>query len=188
MSEPNGPDVIKTARLVLRPWSFADLPDVLSYAVDQEWGRYLPVPRPYGEADACRFVAAQMLLDREQHASWAMRLDGRGVGGINIRFSCEFRIGEVGYSVARELWGRGLATEASAAVIAHAFEAYPQLVRVRAVADARNVGSHRVLEKTGMVREGLLRQNRLVRGELVDEVWYGVLRSEWAELSRSRTT
>ena len=178
------PDFIKTKRLVLRPWLFDDVPDVLSYAVDEEWGRYLPVPRPYGETDARRFVATQVLLDRAQHASWSMRHDGHGVGGINIRFSGEFRIGEVGYSVARALWGRGLATEASEAVITHAFEAYPQLMRVRAMADARNVGSHRVLEKIGMLREGLLRQNRLVRGELLDEVWYGVLRSEWLKLAR----
>jgi ribosomal-protein-alanine N-acetyltransferase len=47
------------------------------------------------------------------------------------------------------------------------------------MADARNERSHRVLEKLGMTREGLLRKNRLARDEFVDEVWYGVLRSEW---------
>jgi ribosomal-protein-alanine N-acetyltransferase len=184
MNEPMCPDVIKTERLVLQPWSFEDLSDVLSYAADEEWGRYLPVPRPYGVADARRFVAAQVLLDRKQHASWSVRYDGRGAGGINIRFSSESRIGEIGYSVARALWGRGLATEAARAVISQAFEAYPDLVRVRATADAGNVRSHRVLEKVGMVREGLLRQNRLVRGELLDEVWYGVLRSECVGVPR----
>ena len=73
-----------------------------------------------------------------------------------------------------------MASEAARAVISEALEAYPQLMRVRAMADARNVRSHRVLEKVGLVREGLLRQNRVVRGELLDEVWYGVLRSEWS--------
>src|ERR1700737_2105450 len=116
MDEPMCPEVIETQRLVLQPWSFGDLPDVLSYAADEEWGRYLPVPRPYGDADARRFVATQVLLDRKQHPSWSMRYDGRGVGGINIRFSSEFRIGEVGYSIARALWGRGLAAEAARAV------------------------------------------------------------------------
>ena len=177
------PDVIKTERLVLQPWSFEDVADVLSYATDDEWGRYLPVPQPYADADARRFIAAQVLLDRNQHASWCIRHEGRGVGGINIRFSSEFRIGEVGYSIAPALWGRGLAAEVARAVITHAFDVYPQLIRVRAMADARNMRSHRVLEKVGMVREGLLRQNRLVRGELLDEVWYGVLRSEWVALA-----
>jgi [ribosomal protein S5]-alanine N-acetyltransferase len=60
-----------------------------------------------------------------------------------------------------------------------AFSAYPHLMRIRAMADARNARSHRVLEKLGMAREGLLGKNRFVRDEFVDEVWYGVLRSEW---------
>jgi RimJ/RimL family protein N-acetyltransferase len=47
------------------------------------------------------------------------------------------------------------------------------------MADARNLASLRVMEKLGMVREGVLRQNRLVRGEFIDEVWCGVLRTEW---------
>jgi hypothetical protein len=81
--------------------------------------------------------------------------------------------------------GRGLATEAARAVISQAFEVYPDLVRVRATADAGNVRSHRVLEKVGMVREEVLRQNRLVRGELLDEVWYGILgRSAWVCLGQ----
>jgi len=178
------PEVIRTERLVLQPWSLDDVSDVLSYAPDEEWGRYLPVPRPYGETDAARFIATQVLLDRTQHASWCIRHDGHGIGGINIRFSSEFHIGEIGYSIARVSWGRGLATEAARAVITQAFEVYPQLSRVRAMADVRNVRSHRVLEKLGMVREGLLRQNRLVRGELLDEVWYGVLRAEWTAMLR----
>jgi RimJ/RimL family protein N-acetyltransferase len=173
------PDVIQTERLILRPWSFDDIPDVLTYAPDAEWALYLPVPHPYTETDAHRFIASQILLDREQHASWAIRHDGHAIGGVNIRFFCESQVGEMGYSIAPRLWGRGLATEAARAVVAAAFGEYPQLCRIRAMADARNTRSHRVLEKLGMTREGLLRKNRLVHQALVDEVWYGVLRSEW---------
>ncbi len=59
------------------------------------------------------------------------------------------------------------------------FATYAHLNRLRAMADARNVGSLRVMEKLGMTREGVLRQNRRVRGEFIDETWCGVLRSEW---------
>jgi ribosomal-protein-alanine N-acetyltransferase len=85
----------------------------------------------------------------------------------------------MGYSLAQTHWGRGLVTEAARAVIDTAFSAYPKLNRIRAMADSRNVGSLRVMKKLGMVREGVLRQNRVVRDEFIDEVWYGVLRSEW---------
>jgi RimJ/RimL family protein N-acetyltransferase len=78
-----------------------------------------------------------------------------------------------------------LATEAARAIMEAAFAAYASLHRIRAMADARNIGSLRVMEKLGMVREGVLRQNRLVRGEFIDEVWCGVLRPEW-EVHRHR--
>ena len=82
------------------------------------------------------------------------------IGGINIRFDVANRVGELGYSIARPYWGRGLATEAARAAMDAAFSAYADLNRMRAMADARNVPSLRVMEKLGMVREGVLRQNR----------------------------
>jgi hypothetical protein len=63
------------------------------------------------------------------------------------------------------------------AIMEAAFASYTSLNRLRAMADTRNIGSLRVMEKLGMVREGVLRQNRLVRGEFIDEVWCGVLRN-----------
>src|SRR5882724_5562221 len=93
------PDLIATARLVLRPWRFEDVDEVLSYASDEEWGRYLPVPRPYVRADAVDFLARQVLLDRVVHPAWAIVLDGVVSGGIDLRFSLEHRLGEMGWSI-----------------------------------------------------------------------------------------
>jgi ribosomal-protein-alanine N-acetyltransferase len=83
-------------------------------------------------------------------------------------------------SIARAYWGRGLATEAARAAVDAVFSAYTDLDGMRAMADAGHVASLRVTEKLGMVREGVLRQNRLVRGEFINEVWCSVLRTEWA--------
>jgi ribosomal-protein-alanine N-acetyltransferase len=153
--------------------------DVLAFAADSEWSRYLPLPQPYSDADARSFVATQILQNKQEHPAWAIQHGNQVVGGINIRFFSEHRIGEIGYSISRPLWGRGLATEAARAVLKAAFETIPQLARVRAMADARNLASIRVFEKLGMKREGTLRSNRFLRGEAVDEVWCGLLRSEW---------
>lgn len=179
------PDIIETARLRLRPFRLRDVDDVLVYATDPEWARYLPVPQPYTRADAETFIAGQVLLDREVHPSWAIEHAGAIIGGINLRFHFDHHVGEMGCSIARSHWGRGGATEAARAVMDAAFAAFAPLQRIRAMADVRNIGSLRVLEKLGMVREGVLRQNRLVRGALMDEVWYGVLRPEW-ETHRQR--
>ena len=173
------PEVIETERLRLRPVSLEDVEDVLSYAIDGEWARYLPVPQPYARRDAEEFVASQVLLDREQNPSWAVVYNGVVIGGVNLRMDFDNHLCELGYSVAREHWGKGFATEAADVVIDAAFQSLSDLNKVRAMADLRNGASQRVMEKLGMTREGILRQNRLFRGEYVDEVWYGLLRSEW---------
>jgi RimJ/RimL family protein N-acetyltransferase len=180
------PDIIETTRLHLRPFRLQDADAVLAYATDIEWARFLPVPQPYSAADAERFLAGQVLLDRQRQPSWAIEYAGAVRGGINIRFDFENRVGELGYGIARGYWGQGLTTEAGWAVLDLAFSVYAILNRVRAMADPRNIGSLRVMEKLGMIREGLLRQNRVVRGQLVDEVWCGILRKEW-ESKRSKS-
>jgi RimJ/RimL family protein N-acetyltransferase len=155
------------------------MPAILQYASHPEWARYLPVPQPYTAAHAEQFVAAQLLLDPLQHASWAIEYEGVVVGGINIRFFHDHHVGELGYSLSPPLWGQGLMTEAARAVVDCAFVTYAVLHRIRASADPRNTGSLRVMEKLGMQREAVLRQNRQLRGEWVDEAWCGILRWEW---------
>ena len=173
------PDVIDTERLILRPWRLEDVDDVFTYASDEEWGRYLSVPHPYVRANAVEFLARQVLQDRAVHPTWAVVLGEAVIGGINIRFFLEHCLGEMGWSIARLAWGRGLATEAARAVVEAAFSTYQDVNRIRAMADARNVASQRVMEKIGMRLEGTLRQNRITRGEPVDEAWFGILRTEW---------
>jgi hypothetical protein len=53
------------------------------------------------------------------------------------------------------------------------------LNRVQAETDTRNVASARVLEKLGFVREGLLREDCVVNGEVSDSWVYGLIRREW---------
>ena len=173
------PAEIQTARLLLRPHTFSDIEDVLALGMDAEWARFLPLPNPYLRVHAEQFLARQVLLDPAMHVSWAITHQGTFAGGINIRFQPAHRLGEVGYAVSRPAWGQGFATEALVAVVACAFSTLTELNRVRGMADLRNLASQRVLVKAGFTREGTLRQNHVVRGEPVDEVWFGVLRSEW---------
>lgn len=173
------PEVIRTERLVLRPWSFEDSGDVFLYANDVEWSRYLRIAQPYSLEDARKFITTQLLLNRQEHLSWAIEHEARAVGGINLRLLSDFRIGVLGYSIARAVWGRGLATEAARAIVDAAFDGCPKLACVRAMVDARNVASLRVLEKLAMRREGVLRLNRFSNAGLVDEVWCEISRSEW---------
>jgi ribosomal-protein-alanine N-acetyltransferase len=69
-------------------------------------------------------------------------------------------------------------TEAAHAVLAWAYDTF-DLNRVQAETDTRNVASARVLEKLGFVREGTLREDCVVNGDVSDSWVYGLLRREW---------
>jgi RimJ/RimL family protein N-acetyltransferase len=183
MTERTLPPMLATPRLRLRPYRLADLDDIVAFADDEAWARYLPgIPWPYAREDGERFLAKQLLLDREVHPTWAIEHDGRCAGGINLRLLDGGIRGAMGWSIARPLWGRGLVTEAARLVRDAAFATVDTLYRLEATADVRNVGSTRIMEKLGMRHEGVRRGYRFHRGEWCDETWYGLLRPEHAAL------
>jgi ribosomal-protein-alanine N-acetyltransferase len=153
--------------------------DVLTYAKDPEWARFLSVPQPYAKNDAEQFIAVHLSADRKVDPAWAIERQGRVIGGIDLWIDLPNRVAEMGYSIARDLWGQGYTTEAAKAIIDNAFSHCPKLNRIKAMADPRNPASIRVMEKIGMTWEGVLRQNRVIKGEIVDESWSGILRTEW---------
>jgi ribosomal-protein-alanine N-acetyltransferase len=82
---------------------------------------------------------------------WAVldKSDGRFAGWCGVGYLHELDDVELGYTIARRLWGRGLATEAVERVLRYAFEGLA-LPRVVGVALAGNVASQRVMLKAGM--------------------------------------
>ena len=175
------PTVLETERLTLRPFSLADVDDVLAYADDPEWSRYTPfVPLPYLRRHAELFVASQALVDWDENPSFAIVHAGRVAGATSLRVVAA-GLARLGYGVARRLWGEGLASEAAAAVVDYGFETL-SLAKVFATTEAGNVASVRVMEKLGMTREALLRSARLARdGTRVDELRYAVLAGDWVK-------
>lgn len=181
---PPLPERIETERLVLRQWTLADADDVLDYAADPEWSRFLPVPKPYERRHAEEAVASWVLKDGSTNPDWAIEIAGRASGGINLRIDHQHRRGELGYALARRHWGNGYMTEAARAVIDAAFATLPDLARVQAGANARNKASIRVMERLGMTHEGTIPHApsgaKLERREA--GVIYAVLREEWEKI------
>jgi ribosomal-protein-alanine N-acetyltransferase len=101
------------------------------------------------------------------------------VGTIGfMAFSERHARAEMGYDLARETWGQGVATVAGQRVVQYGFEEMG-LNRIEATVMAGNARSERVLEKLGFVREGLLRQYKYARGEFRDYAIFGLLRESW---------
>jgi Acetyltransferase (GNAT) domain len=78
--------------------------------------RFLPhVPHPLTRADAERFVAINILEDWQQSPTFAVALDGKLIGTVNLEVDRATRTAMLGYAIGRQWWGQGLATEAACA-------------------------------------------------------------------------
>ena len=169
---------VRTERLLLRPISLGDFPEILAYSQDEEWGRYKPDPKPYTRRFGEEFVARKVLAPWETAPRFSIVLDGKVVGGIGLEIDTANKVGELSYSLARGRWGKGLVPEACQCVIAWGFRDLG-LEKVYAKTDPRNVRSSRIMEKLGMTREAHHRSHILVGGVRQGEVHYGLLREEW---------
>lgn len=100
-----------------------------------------------------------------------------GTCGFN-EWSAIHRWAELAYDLAPQFWGRGLASQAVAAVLRWAFE-QDKIDRVQAYVRLDNLRSQALLERTGFVQEGCLRSFRICRGRPFDFLVYGQLQAEW---------
>ena len=87
---------------------------------------------------------------------------------------------EIGYCIRRENWGKGIATEVAGGLIRYGFSDL-KMHRIEAKCDPDNIASYIVMEKNGMQREGILRQDKNIRGEWRDSYIYSILSHEWSK-------
>jgi ribosomal-protein-alanine N-acetyltransferase len=91
---------------------------------------------------------------------------------------------QIGFFVDKDHEGKGYMSEAVRAVLKFVFE-HLKAHRVSAECDETNLRSIQVLERCGMVREGLLRENKKnIDGSVSGTLYYGLLRKEYQQLQR----
>jgi len=179
---PLAPPSLRTVRLQLRSFSDADGAALFAMHSNVRVMRYWDSP-PWREPErAGRFIAAaRQIADDGTGVRLAMeRLsDGVFIGWCGIaRWNPEFRSAALGYCLDESAWGHGYGTEGARALLGWAFDTL-DLNRVQAEVDTRNPASYRVMEKLGFLREGLLREDCIVDGEVSDTYVYGLLRRDW---------
>jgi RimJ/RimL family protein N-acetyltransferase len=173
---------LHTARLCLRPFTSADADALFALHSSAYVLRYWDAP-PWSEHErAQRFIAACRQMGEEgSGARVAIERvsDAAFIGWCGLtRWKPTYRSASLGYCLDDAAWGHGYATEAARALLQWAFDTL-DLNRVQAEADTRNVASARVLEKLNFMREGTLREDCVVNGEVSDSWVYGLLRREW---------
>ncbi len=171
--------VLKTERLLLRPFRMDDVEAVYRYASDARVAKHVRFRRHRNRAETRQ--AIRMMIGGGRFSAWAVTLrpSGELVGACGfVAPQWEHARGEIGYWLGQPHWGKGYATEAVEAVLQHGFGTL-RLNRIEAVCSPENPASSRVLEKAGMKFEGLLRQREWLKGRFVDLRMYSLLRREW---------
>ncbi|MDN6572490.1 MAG: GNAT family N-acetyltransferase [Staphylococcus equorum] len=100
------------------------------------------------------------------------------IGTIQLAIDEVNQSAEINFILHPNYWGHGIATDIAKTIIKYAFKVL-KLNRIGAAIDSRNIVSGIVLEKLGMKREGILRQDKLVQDGYRDTLIYGLLRSEY---------
>ena len=159
--------------LILRPFTLDDVPAITRACQDPEIQHWIPIlPRPYTEADARSFVAAEDLGHQ-----FAIVEQGGLIGSIGMRVN-QFGTGHIGYWCAKEARGRGLTTRALRLVSRFGLDELG-LGRLELITDPDNVASQRVAEKVGFTREAVLRSHLLhPDGRRRDSVMFSLLPGE----------
>ena len=186
--EPDYPDpfadglpVLAGRRVRLRPPGPADVPDLLALFGDANALRYWS-HGPLPDLAAARVYYDGMVsgLAERRLFQWAVTAgDDRLVGTVTlVGWDRANRRAEVGFIVLPSRQGRGLATDAVAAVLAWAFGPMG-LHRVEADVEPPNAASLRVLDRLGFRREGLFRERWWTRGRWTDSVMLGLLADDF---------
>ncbi len=179
------PERITTDRLLLRRFTRRDT-DAVYDAIESslpQLSEFLPWAHAgYTREDAATYIRDSIGAWKEAKAfDFAIRLrshPSHHLGNISIWHLSRFgRTGEVGYWVRSDHAGRGIATEATAAILDKGFM-HLGLHKVTLRIASGNRGSERVAEKLGFTREGVLREELRINGVWVDHTLYSILEHE----------
>ena len=173
---------LETPRLRLRKLTIRDAQDIFDYSQDAQVARYVLWDAQRNLSEARGYIRYMLRKYRMgDPASWGIewKENGRIIGTIGFMWiQKENAAAEVGYSLSRGYWNRGIMTEALEAVLRHGFRTM-NLNRIEAQHELPNTASGAVMRKCGMRHEGTLRQRLMNKGKFVDVELYAILRSDY---------
>ena len=183
MLSHKGTVCIKTKRLLLRPFTLQDAPDMYrNWASDPEVTRYLTWLPHRNLCETENILSAWCVLYDDPHIyNWAIEFSETGevIGNVSVVNRSERHENcELGYCLSRRFWGQALMPEAVSAVLQFLFHDVG-FHRVSAWHLADNLASGRVMQKCGMLHEGTTREAWLTRdGTFADLCVYGITRDQ----------
>lgn len=182
----NFPLAIEGPRILLRDYrsDASDLDVALAFVSDPEvathssWG---PLNRQEATDWLQSVIAAQKCQPRIAfQLALIIKSTDDLIGNVSLHIrNLAMKEAELGYTLRRDVWHQGYATEAAQALVDFGFRELG-LRRIFATTSPLNLGSQKVLEKVGFVKETFLEKNVLQRGQWRDSFLYGLVRREKA--------
>ncbi|MBM4104406.1 MAG: GNAT family N-acetyltransferase [Planctomycetes bacterium] len=172
---------LETKRLILRPLAMSDAEAILHYSQKPIFYQAMGRQTYSSASDIEEFIAN--ILKKEPSFYWVVILRGKNcvIGDCGFcQFHKDARRAEICYAVDPVCWNHGYATEAAGRVIQFGFEE-AGLDRIQAICSTGNSVSERVIQKSGMQFEGVLRHYIRHEDKPLDIKMYSILKQEWLE-------
>jgi RimJ/RimL family protein N-acetyltransferase len=174
----------ETSRLAMRQWTKDDAAAMHAVFSDPEAMRFWNTPLSAGPDDMEARIRWSRGASPDYHIGWAVVLKqtGQAIGFLNFhhRDIANRRL-EIGYILARPIWGQGFGNEAVGGLMDYCFNTM-HCHRVEATIDPQNTRSRALAERLGFRQEGGPMRQRLLMpdGRFADILMYGLLASDWA--------
>jgi len=169
---------ITTKRLILRPFKIEDAQRISELCNNYNiFKSTLTLPYPYPIESALAWIPTHeenFASDKSYEFAITDRETSELYGAIGLGNNQKHKNGEIAYWIGEEYWGNGYATEAVKGIIDFAFNE-KGYHRVWGRFFTTNPSSGRVMEKVGMVKEGLLIDHIVKEGEFLDLAMYGII-------------
>ena len=164
----------------MRKWQLSDAADLAAALNNKRILNNLRdgLPFPYTEQDARGYITAMLSAEEDSTFAYAITVGGRAVGSIGAfrQGNIHRQTAELGYYLAEEYWGRGIMTEAVRQLCGIIFDT-TDILRIYAEPFAYNTGSRRALEKAGFRLEGVMKNNAVKNGKVLDMALYSLTRT-----------
>jgi len=166
---------LRTERLILRRLTTADADALFAMRSDPRVMRHIGRPQASTRQDALDLIdRIEANLDANEGITWGMTTHGNDtvIGTIGYyRLKLEHHLGEIGYMLHPDHWGKGLMSEALDACVSHGF-AKLGFHRIEGITDPANGASRKLLERSGFVHEATLQENYYWNGVFMDSCIY----------------
>lgn len=175
-----GTNTIKTERLILRQFQLRDNADMFQWASNPDVVKFLSY-EPHKTIEETNAILTSWVKSYNEMSTynWSIEFQGVVIGNISVVdkddecFTCH-----LGWQIDKPYWNKGIMTEAAKAVVDYLFDQV-HYDRITSGCDTRNIGSSRVMQKTGMTLEGTFRRCCYQKdGSTGDKFYYAILESD----------